>query len=244
MVRSVNAETVLVEETFSDGNRSGFMPPKSLEWFCSVNGRFLACETGKMVVTGAMETARHAVARFAEADKPVTLEKGESLILTFEVKPVAGGIPSGNSLRFGFFNSANDASNIFSADGQNHTGSNALGYVGAVLIKSDAASSLAILKREGEGALLTNSHAYKNLQSAPASIGLRFGESYDVELRIKRTTSDSAQIDVSVQGAAGKFDASYEDSVAPIFTFDTVGFSIFKSITDAEFSNIKIIKLP
>lgn len=242
----LQAESVLVSETFSDGSRSGHNPPNSLEWYSSVSGRFLQDGKGFMSILGASETARHAVAQFVNPEKPVTLERGQSLVLTFVVKPLAVGIPAGNSLRFGLFNSANDSINIFTSDGQNPMDATASGYVGAVMTKSETAVSLSILKREGIGGFLTNSHAYQSLKTAPASFIFEEGRSYAVKFRVERKNQTTAEItiEISDQDQGDAFSLSYEDASAPIFTFDTVGFSIFKSIVDAEFSEIRLVKQP
>ena len=243
-VATLSAETVLVAEKFADGSRAGNNPPESLEWHCSVAGRFLQDGRGFMSILGAAETARHAVAHFVTPEHAVTLEPGQSLVLSFDFKPMAGGVPSGNSLRFGLFHSANEAANLFQSDGQNPPGATAVGYVGALTMKSETATVLSILKREGQGALLTNSHAYKTLESAPVSFGLQMGETYAVKLTVKRSASETMEIvaEVSGGGLSAPSMVSYEDAVAPCFVFDTIGFSIFKSVVDAEFSNVRVVK--
>lgn len=245
-VASLHAETVLVSDKFADGSRLGNNPPSSLEWHCSVSGRFLQDGQGSMSILGAADTARHAVAHFVTPEHAVTLEQGQSLVLSFDFKPTAGGVPSGNSLRFGLFNSANEAANLFQSDGQNPSGSTALGYVGALTVKSETASVISIMKRNGQGAILTNSHAYKTLENTPASFGLQMGETYGVKLTVKRTSGDTVELGIEISGGglSAPFTITYEDAAEPIFTFDTIGFSIFKSVVDAELSNIQLVKEP
>lgn len=245
-VAALQAETVLVSETFSDGSRSGNNPPNSLEWYCSVSGRFLQDGKGFMSILGATDTARHAVAQFVSPEKPITLEKGQSLTLSFVVKPLTIGIPAGNSIRFGLFNTANDAINIFTADGQNPMDASAQGYVGAVMTKSETSVSLSIMKREGLGGFLTNSHAYQSVKTGPASFFFEAGKSYEVKLRVERKNETTAEIRIEIagQGQGDTFELSYQDTSAPFFTFDTIGFSIFKSVVDAEFSDIWLTRHP
>lgn len=243
-VASLYAETVLVSEKFADGSRSGNHPPESLEWHCSVAGRFLQDGQGVMKINGAADSARHAVAHFVMPERAVTLEPEESLVLSFDFKPTAGGVPSGNSLRFGLFNSANEAENLLQGDGQNPTGASAAGYVGALTMKSETATVISIMERNGQGALLTNSHAYKTLENTPASFGLQMGETYGVKLTVKRTSGDTVELGIEISGGglSTPFTMAYEDAAEPVFTFDTIGFSIFKSVVDAEFSNIQLVK--
>ena len=243
---TLHAETVLVAEKFADGSRLGNHPPDSVEWRCSVAGRFLQDGQGFMTLTGAADSARHAVAHFVAPEQAVTLESGQSLTLSFDFKPIAGGPASGNSLRFGLFNSANEAANIFQSDGKNPSGSSAQGYVGALTVKSETATVISVMKRDGQGGFLTNSHAYKTLENSPASFGLEMGATYGVKLTVKRSASESVEITIEISGGglSAPFTITYEDAAAPVFTFDTIGFSIFKSVVDAEFSNVQLVKEP
>jgi len=236
---------VLVDESFSDGNRSGQSLPKSLDWQSSVAAGGLTDGAGFMRLEGAEETSRHAVAHFAPADAPVELAVGQSLELTFDFKPIVMGAPGGNSLRFGLFHSANDGLNIFDADGKNPDGTTSDGFVGSLMMKSDTATGLAVLERHGLGRLMTNSAAYKTAETGTASVGLRVDQKYSVELVITRNAQGIA-VNVSVAESPGgeKFSVSYEDPGASVHAFDTVGFSVFRSVSSAEFSNIRIVRKP
>lgn len=237
--------TVLVDESFADGNRSSLNLPKSLDWQSSAAAGSLTDGSGFMKLEGAEETGRHAVAHFAPADAPVELAVGQSLVLSFDVKPVVTGPPGGNSMRFGLFHSANDGLNIFDADGENPDGTTSEGYVGSLMMKTDMATGLAVLKRQGPGRLLTNSAAYVTAKTGTAAVGLRADQKYSVELEVARNARGvTVQVSVAESPGGEKFSVSYEDPGSSMHAFDTIGFSVFRSVSAAEFSNIRIIRKP
>ncbi len=243
---TARAETVLVADEFADGSRRGNSPPESLDWVSSVDGRYLEGDRGKMRILGARESGRHAVAHFVAPEDAVTLETGETLEFTFDVTPLEEGPPQGNSLRFGLFDSANEAVNYFGSDGTNPKAASAEGYVGVLSLKSETEVALGILRRSGDGGLLTNSHAYntESMSNAPEGVGV--GETYRVTLRVKRTGDREAQVEVAVSGGtfAREIRDKWTDEESPLFTFDLIGFSIFQAFSAAEISNVRLVKLP
>lgn len=239
---AVAAEAVLVDEQFSDGRRSGQNPPQSLEWFSSVPGSGLEEGDGKMTLRNAQASAKHAVAYFLPAGKLTTLKVGDSLELSFKFTPLDRAGDAGNSLRFGFFNSATDSEGRFNRDGQNPPESTAQGYVAALSARSDSATAISLFRRHGTGRLLTNSDAYQVLKNQVQSFGLTAGQTYKVTLTLKRESQQEMSLTATV--SEGDLDGTFElagtDAQEIVSEFDGIGFSIFNAVPEAEFSDIRV----
>jgi hypothetical protein len=233
-------ETVLVDERFADGDRGGYKPPESLEWAASSK---LNLDDGRLTIRRAGSTARHAVARFTEAGKPVVLESGQSLELAFDFTPLEEGKASGNSLRFGLFELGTGAGPDFLSDGWNPEDCAAPGYVGVLSYYGGESSEIALLqRRDAPGRLLTNSKAYVPLGKKKAAAAFAVGQTYSCLLRVTR---NGRKITLFTRISGGDLAAPLEISSATpsktVTRFDTVGFSIFRPFASGGISNIRLV---
>ena len=237
-----HADTVLLNETFPDARRNRQNPPDSVAWYSSSKTGGMAVQKGCIKIIDVTNSAKHAIAYFTPENEPIKLAKGQKLTLSFEMTPRSEIGVGTNSMRFGFFHADADGSRAFTADGVNPEDSRAKGYVGCLNIKSPGVSNLSIFKRKDSGRLLTNSYAYTALRHGTSSGPIHRDQTYKVNMTLSRATESLIQIEVQLTGSDNGADsrASYTDTSEIFDTFDLIGFSIFNSISAADFSNVKI----
>lgn len=113
---SCQAATIIVNDTFADGNRTFQDPPDSLAWYTSSNNSTtLTATVGAMTMNNTL-SGNQALAYFTDSGSPLTLSVGEKLVYTvsFYTSSVTGS-SSATGLRFGLLNSGGSR---ISADGQ------------------------------------------------------------------------------------------------------------------------------
>ncbi len=202
-VSSLCAGTVF-QESFANG-RETQNPPASLAWFATVPNS-VEMAAGGLRVFGAEESERAVIANFPE----VTLQPGDRLVLRFQVTPL-GEIGSRNgALRVGLYNVENPPF----AEGENPQAM-ATGYLFAFNnitgTDGDAATgymAMQIYERldGGDGILradppLTANQNHVGLGAHRGGAGsFESGETYDVELSIKRESETSLNLECHIAG--------------------------------------------
>lgn len=248
-----SSATVIVDETFADGNRTTQNPPSSLAWFSSQTPSNITTTTGSMTLSGGSgSSAQSAVAYFSS----ISLAVGETMTLSLDFSPggtlgIAGTL---NAIRFGAFNS--NGGTIITADGQNPSmaANTYLGYVGRLNInQSGGTTTTQILERgAAAGVLLTASSAYTAALGTTGSMvdSLSLSTTYALTLTLTRATETSMAITFSLSG--GDLDevatASYTDTSGIVTSFDSFGFSYWGNsgagFSEATFSNIQVTVVP
>lgn len=243
------SETVLIRETFADGNRTTLTRNpstdviESLAWWSNNWGKHnaLTVANGALTITTQVNSgvpatsgkgARHAVAHFPAQ----TLQNGESLVLAFDARFV-GIKPSSTApfaFRFGLFNSAVPKGITYTADNQNPWNP-APGYVPRItFVRSVGKSQMDISVRPyaspPKAALLTSVQG--TIQDSSLVLpALVENQTYHFELRITapRDGESNVAIRVTIPDPGKELlnaETRFADSLA-FRIFDTVGFNAY-----------------
>lgn len=245
--------TIIIDETFADGNRTTQNPPDSLAWYSSQDPANITTAVGSMALSGGGGTgAQSAMAYFPS----VSLNVGQTLTLSMNFMPTGtlGTAATLNAIRFGIFNS--NGGTVISADGQNPSmaANTYVGYVGRMnLSQAGGTTTTNVLERGANaGTLLTTSGAYTtNLGTAGSIVdSLTLDTAYALTLTLNRTAASSMTITFSLSGGdlIGSAIASYTDTTGIVTSFDSLGFSYFGNsgtgFSSASFSNIQMEVVP
>jgi hypothetical protein len=226
---------VLLNDTFSDSDRTTQSLTGSAEWGFAPNGGSntnanLSATTGALVYTPqAAGTAQQSTAYFTASGSPAALAVGETITLTFDFTLTSLGAASENGLRFGLFNSNgtryasgfSTATLPFSnlAIFQPTTGFFTTANLGA----TSGTSTFGV--REGNSSASNTtpfggSSTITGASTTSGYLGLVAGTTYTASLSITRSTATSAFVSTTING----FTQSGTDttSSASRMSFDTV----------------------
>ncbi len=248
---SAGNATVLVNETFADGNRTNQNPPNSLAWYSSAGTANLTVSGGVMW-DNTPNTTRGGVAYF----NAVTLTIGQTLDLSFDLtagQSLTGGGYAGGFI-IGLFDSKGLTDNIQTADGSQPAANISTGF-SSNLYQSSAGSGtqyLQLQERTGAtgGTLMAAAGLAKLNASGPNTNFLTTGETYSYGFSIERTGETEAVITMTISGGdlTDAMTLSFTKTGTDYFTFDTIGFSNSSSATtgmqQVGLSNIQLTLIP
>lgn len=236
---------VLLNDTFSDGNRSGQTLPSSAAWFISSSTSSNASVNGDGVLT--TNSGLSITAYFASAGSPVTLAAGDTLVLTFQIAYNAATDPTGNTaLKVGLFNSNN--STRISADGTNNIFAPYSGYA----VTYGYTTTSAVRERPTDlanTALLTSTTGYTVVGSSSANFGITdtpLPNYYNGSFAITRTGDGQLSFTFSLtqqSNPANSWSYTVADASPVTFGFDTVSFAT-TSGTNQLIDNVKVELIP
>lgn len=261
-------QIVLLNETFSDLERSSNSLPSSAQWtfgahnataanaFASLDASSGALVWDHSITTPTAANSFSAIwAHFTEAGSPITLAVGETITLTFDVSFSTAGafINSSGGFRFALFNSAGIRTATDLA-GTNETGiasgntfSGWRGYEGQTPIsnvETGATGTNDFLTRErgGTGNGLFSSANWTPLASSAVAEPLfASATTYQGFLNIGRTDTGA----VIQAGINGKVTNSFLDTSSPFVSFDTVAFFVLDGVSkDVTIDNVNISVVP
>lgn len=218
-------QTLVVNESFNDGNRSNYDPPASLEWWSSSSASGLTVANGAM--TQAATGSRHMIAHFPAR----TLALGETLELSFEFTPGSepGNIAGG--LRFALLH--RDQRLAFTGDSQNPTNTFYPGYGVFTNLNPTSGSPTALRRRDTvtTANVLTSMTAYTtDLASGGTLQAFAANVKYRASLLLKRTSATEVQLTLAYSGGTVAVEQiTGTDAANPLTTFDTVAIGIGSS---------------
>ena len=215
----LHAEETILQQTFSDGERSTQMLPSSAAWFTSHESEKVAVKKGSLV----SDPNRHLIAYFADPDDLAELKEGESLTLTVEMsvsKPEANY----SVLRIGLFNSGGSDSRV-TADNEGIINKKFQTYTGyAAFLDFGQATALTLVRREGDVSdrLIHSSEAFPTTLLKSAGQGGDFVDDEPFTLIFKVSREEGGmRVSCEVADRDG-FQADAVDTGSPITTFDTI----------------------
>lgn len=235
-----HANTILVNENFSDGDRSTQNPPSSLQWYSTFTSNLLTVEDG-WLVNSSPQRVRGAAAYFTDLGSAATINVGETINLSLNMRVdtlVLGS--AANMFSIGLFDSLGIASNRSTADNQN-ANVTSTGYAGGVSLNSALRETVNLAKRVGTGTgtlpLITNRNAYAGTAAVATSAAYNEHVTqnivYDVLLSVARTSDTEALVTFTLSGGdlTEAQTITYTDS-SGYFSFDTIGFYTSQNSND------------
>ena len=220
--------TVIVNESFSDGERVLQNPPDSLHWYTSTASQKATVTDGALNITG----KGGVMAYF----NPVQLQVGDSLSLSFNYS-YTDALATENSLMFGLYDSGGsyqtkDAVGFNNKIFENYTGYATSGVLGA---DTSATGLDHIEARDQTGHNLLSLDTYTVGSSAKQSGGATPGEIYAAAMRITRTAEG-----ITVESKVGNTEMVQTYTSEMFAKFDSAG--IFSNGNSGTFSidNVKI----
>lgn len=220
--------TLIVNDTFSDGERVTQSQPNSLEWYTSTSSQKATVSNGVLNV----ETKGGVMAYF----NPVALQVGESLALSFNYSFTEASTRE-NSLMFGLYDSngsyqTKDAVGFNNKIFDNYTGYAASGVLGADL---SILGRDYVAARDQVGKNLLSLDTYTVGATAKQIGAATPGQIYTASLNITRTAKG-----ITVESKIGDTDLVQTYSTHMFTKFDAVG--IFSPGDSGTFSidNVKI----
>lgn len=220
-------QSVVVHETFSDGDRSTDAPPNSLAWWTSSSASTLTVNQGRLTQTAT--GGRHFVAHFPAH----TINVGESIEFRFSFSLGSTPVDMIGGLRFGLFH--RDSRAAFTADAQNPTTVLYPGYGAFTNLSPTAGSPTSLRRRDSvtNGALLTAMTSYTTTSAITAGGQLEtFGTepTYRAALFIERLSETSNRVTLVYQGQGlSSLTTTGVDALSPTFSFDTLAIGIGSS---------------
>lgn len=239
---------LLLDDSFSDGDRTTQSLPSSAAWYSGTNGTPLNAAVGSLTFD-LSAGSNLLVGYFTPDDSPATLVAGQRITLNYTFS-ILGGNTTG-----GYFNVAllNSNGNRISADNLGislNAYKDYTGYASNVTPKSNVNGKIALFKRETSSNTLLNTTAnppYTKLDGSDTTIsGFRFvdGISYTGTLSIYYDGSNALITQSFSGGSLSGVTFSYTD-ISPTLDFDTIAFGIqggaMSSIT---FTNINVAAVP
>jgi hypothetical protein len=242
------AQTVWVNETFADGNRTGDTPPTSLEWYSTAGAATLTAGVGSMTLVTGGTSGRHAMAYFTSLGSSASLDVGDTLTFSFnfsltEVRDLSSG------LRFGLFNTTDGTR--YTADSQN-AGNTHVGYAAMVNLAAASGSPASIRERSAAANnLITSTNSYTTMgNNGGVAYTFLANTIYTGVMSVNRTDTNAASVTVSFsQGATPIFSFTREDSAAIVSSFDSIAIAIgsASSVAGADsitVSNVSVTQIP
>jgi pectate lyase len=248
--------TVVLDDTWADGNRSNTSLPTNAAWFAS-SGSALTAATGSMTLTLG-GSAILAVSYFTtNAASPVQLTVGDTLLttITFTFNGVAAE-NSSEGFRLGIYEFG---SNRVSADFSGN-GTQGAGVQGYALFQNMGATfsntvPMDVRKRTtvSDTSLLGTSGDYTSLGTGPGNTnnfgGFANGTTYTLQYAFQRTASNVMAISVSWLDATNGATllTSVTDNNATNFSFDGIGIrpqEASEAATTTIFQEVKVEYIP
>lgn len=243
LAATTGPQTVILNDTFADGERSTQSLPDSAKWFCSVTSSNLSVVDNALFVSSS--AGRHAVAYFPLRSIAV----GEVLELAFDFSTTVEFADQASGLRFGLFNT--NGNTPFSDDNQNGN----VTYVGYSVTTNGGSTGgtsnpTFLRKRNATSAtqLITSVSSHSSLASGGV-IGTKFpaGPVYHAFLRLERLTEDQVRVTATYTGGAlSNYQVTTLDGTGPVTAFDTVALSVGSTggtpgVSSITFDNVSII---
>lgn len=234
-------QTLVVNESFNDGNRSDDMPPASLTWWSSSSSSGLTVTNGAM--TQAATGSRHMIAHFPER----TLALGETLELRFEFTLGSDPLAIAGGLRFALLQRGGRLE--FTGDSQNPTNTFYPGY-GAFTNLNPASGTPTTLRRRDtttSAQVLTSMSAYSTELGSGGTVQTFAAQTgYHATLRLERTAASEVRVTLAYRGGAIAEETILGlDAADPVTTFDTLAIGIGSSgspaVTALTIDNIVIL---
>jgi hypothetical protein len=247
---------VLVDEQFTDLDRTTQAPPASLQWtygahHATASSAFtsLDASTGQLVwdhTSGANNSYSAIWAHFAPGGSPVQLAEGERIRLSFDVAFSGGAFStSANAFRFQLMNSNNSrVTTDFAGTSETGVASGTTfnawrGYEALLPVNTTANSGgqFTLRERTGNGPGLNTSSNWTELANASVNEPLfAANTTYPGFLEITNTGSG-----LSVQGGLGLVTTRLATDGGPTTSFDTVSFFVLDGLThNVTLDNIRV----
>lgn len=247
----IESETVILHDTFADGDRTNQALPGSAAWYSSSTSGHVSVTEGTLtqnVATG----GRHLLAYFA--DTPVQVEVGQAMEVSVRFSFV-NPLDRGAGFRVGMFNSAGMAR----VSGDNHGGTSASNSAAFELysgyraemnpLPAPGAAQLGLRKRDPvagdiQGLLLAN-NSYPDASRyllAVDDYAFQADVIYDLRLMVARTGDDLVRVTYEVTGPdiSGLF-ASYQNSPNVVTSFDSLALgTISTTMTSFTLHEVKV----
>lgn len=245
---------LVIEENFSDADRTNQDPPRSLAWFASQGSASIGLANGVLTLASAGKGANAAVAHFPL----VELTEGQTVHLSLKFKPtVVFGGTALYSMLVGIFDS--NGSTLITDDGENPTPYGAFGYAVALNYNEHPKNNrpggyyLRILKRvREEGLLITATKAYDiiaNQQDNPKPVTFTTGKTYDFQFRLTKVSSIEFEMEATISGGdlAEPLTIRAVDVSSPLGRIDTIALTTFEEkqegsggFADTGFSDLRL----
>lgn len=242
------ASTVLIDETFADGNRGTQNPPSSLAWYSARPSSYLTATTGAMTMTQT-SGANMAVSYFTNSGSPFSLSVGEKLTLTvnFYTTTLSGSL-SGSGLRFGLLNSGGSR---ISSDNQGTSNSVYTNYTGYASILGNSNSNTQVATsawdRTGTGNELmgTMGSIWTTSGNSTESASLQANTAYTLTMTLDYISVTNLTVtSLFTGGNLNGLTYSYVDST-PVTSFDTIAFWMGANpFTDMVFTSVNLTVVP
>ncbi len=251
--------TVLLDDTWADGNRTIQNPPTESAWFASTGGQLSAATNAMNLSVGGSSVM--IVSYFtADSASPAQLDLGDTLTISFALtlNGVAAQNPS-QGCRLALCNFADSSTSRLTADSFS-TSSQGTGVQGYALFQNmgttfSDTTPMDIRKRTtvSDSALLSASGDWTSLVTGPGNTngfpGFASGTDYVLQLSLHRTGSASLNITMKwVNIATGaSLTTSATDNSATNFSFDGIALRPAGSSSTAStitFSELKVELIP
>lgn len=248
---------VLLDDSFTDGDRTNQSLTSSAAWFYLRNNATSggsnppsltasADNEGQLIYSLGASTGSTAniVGHFTATDSPYVLQVGETLVLTIDVSldaiPADGAAFGNTPIRFGLFNSGGSrvtADNT--ADFQSSAFFGDRGY--SAWFNPDGSTTAIHQVRERVGssnAIFSSGAGVNNLlgDNDATAIGMAATTATTLQLSISRTSETDATVVSSLNGVT----ISRVDTASAFFDFDMVAIQFGSSVTGAKFDRIAV----
>jgi hypothetical protein len=217
---------VLLNDTFSDNERSTQNLPTSAAWYVGgSSGATTSAATGQLVTTTGTSAGANTnlAAYFTTSGSPQTLLVGETVTLSFSVSFAgASFVPAADAFRFGLFNSGGNrvTTDLTTGNGADAAFNSWTGYSAWVPVGNVTSTSAAIRERTGTSTTLYAGGANPPLATVAYTANtLQLSTTYTGNLSITRNTSNS-----TISFDLGGVTTSFSDTTGNYFTFDSVAF--------------------
>lgn len=243
----IQAQVVLLNDTFSDNERSTQNLTSSAAWYVGgSNGANTTAATGQLVTTtGTLAGANtNLVAYFTNAGAPQIIPVGQTLTLSFNVAFAGASFTAGaDAFRFGLFNSGGNraTADVTTTNGADAAFTNWVGYSAWVPVGNVASTTASIRERTGTSTTLYAGGANAVLNTVTYTANaLQLATSYSGNLSITRNSSNS-----TITFNLGGVTTSVTDTAGNFFTFDSIGFfgtgSVFGTNGTFTLDNVSVV---
>lgn len=215
-------QTVIVNDTFADGDRTTSQLPGSAQWFSSSVASSLVV-TDEALAFSTLTGGRHALAHFPAQ----SLTVGESIEFSFDFRTSTGFIDQASGLRFGLYST--NANNPVTEDNVNSSS-----YIGYAITTNGnptvgGSNPTQVRKRSTtSGQLITSTGAYASVGNTGGVFSpFAANITYRATLLVERLEGDSVRITLRYTGGTlPTYTHTVIDSVAAVMTFDTLAIAV------------------
>ncbi|MDQ8195334.1 hypothetical protein QEH59_12930 [Coraliomargarita sp. SDUM461004] len=217
-----HAETNLLNEDFSDGDRTTQNLPDSSTWYLRGNATSFDVSGNDLVLTSSEQTL-NLVTYFTDVGAPYALQVGETLSVNMSVQLSE---VNDTGIRFGVFNSNNSQ---ITGSASNFQSSSFNGYDGysAWFNPSASSDSYDLYERIGTSDAIFASSSSVNEQlgaSNASTIGMFADTSANLMLSIERTVSG-----LTIVSSVNGYELTRSDADPDTFSFDTIAIQLSSS---------------